>query len=60
MTVDEHRAAVLELIADRWRDAKIEQSRYEDDMPEWAEVARGKAELLMELAAAVQKLTDEP
>jgi hypothetical protein len=58
MTVAEHRDAVLALLHDRWHTAKEEQNRYEDDAPEWAEVARGKAEVLQELAAAIRKLTN--
>jgi hypothetical protein len=58
MTVVEHREAVLALIYDRWHAAKEEQNRYEDDVPEWAEVARGKAEVLQELADAIRKLTN--
>jgi hypothetical protein len=58
LTAAELRAAILELIHDRWQQAKIEQNTREDsEEHEWAEVARGKAETLMELAADVRKLT---
>jgi hypothetical protein len=59
MTVAEHREAILALIYDRWHAAKEEQNQYENDMPEWAEAARGNAELLQELANAVRKLTED-
>ena len=52
------REKILELIYERWHNAKEEQNQYEDDMPEWAEVARGKAEVLQELADAIRKLTE--
>jgi hypothetical protein len=56
-TAEGLRAAVLELIHDRWQQAKIEQSQHEDDEAHyWAEAAHAKAEALMELADAVRRI----
>lgn len=54
MVAQREREAILEMIHDRWGAAKQAERDYEEDAPDWADIERGKARALQELADAIR------
>jgi hypothetical protein len=52
--VRQEREAILQMIHDRWGMAKQAERDYEEDAPDWADIERGKAQALQELADAIR------